>query len=168
MIAALVGGLYAACYVLTLLLGLPWNLGVPWPVRLLGPPLLAYGLGMAGWMMRFRGPANVLRSTWATFVKLAGRAPVEASAGRTEPLVVAGPYRVVRHPLYSGIDGLTMGIALLVDHPWAYFGALALGLWFALVLVPFEEHELVALFGAPYSEYARSVRRFLPVRRRSQ
>jgi len=53
----------------------------------------------------------------------------------------------VRHPLHPGVDGLTMGIAFLADHPWAFPGALALGLWFAVVLAPFEERELRALFG---------------------
>ncbi len=61
---------------------------------------------------------------------------------------------------------MTFGIALLVDHPWAYLGSVALGLWFALVLAPFEERELRALFGASYVEYARRVRRFLPIPRR--
>ena len=89
-----------------------------------------------------------------------------ASAGRTEPLVVAGPYRLVRHPLYAGVDGLTVGIALLADHPWAYLGALALALWFSLVLAPFEERELRALFGPAYDAYMRKTRRFLPVPRR--
>ncbi len=167
-IAGLILALYAACLALTLLLAIPWDLGLPWPVRLLGLPFLAYGLVMIGWTVRFRGPWNVVESTWATFLKLARRVPIEVAAGRTEPLVVAGPYRHVRHPLYSGVDGLTVGIALLVDHPWAYLGALALGLWFAIVLAPFEERELVALFGAPYTEYMRSVRRFLPVGRRAQ
>ncbi len=167
-IAGLVSGLYAVCLLLSWLLGIPWDLGLPLPLRLLGLPLLAYGLGMAAWMFRFRGPRAVLESTWATLLKLMRRVPIEVAAGRTEPLVVAGPYRYVRHPLYSGIDGLTLGIAVLVDHPWAYLGALALGLWFALVLAPFEEHELVAIFGAPYSAYVRTVRRFLPIRRRPQ
>ncbi len=167
-IAGLIATLYAASFGIALVLGIPGDLGLPWPLRLLGLPLLAYGLAMIGWTVRFRGPWNVVESTWATFLKLARRVPLEVPAGRTEPLVVAGPYRRVRHPLYSGVDGLTLGIALLVDHPWAYLGAVALGLWFAVVLAPFEERELVALFGAPYTAYMRSVRRFLPVGRRAQ
>ncbi len=167
-IAALVSALYGACLALAAALGLPWDARLPWPVRLLGAPLLAYGLGIAGWTAAFRGPRAMLASTWITFLKLVRRIPVGAAADRTEPLVVAGPYRFVRHPLYSGVDGLTFGIALLVDHPWAYLGALVLALWFAGVLAPFEEWELRALFGPPYAAYARSVRRFLPVRRRAQ
>ncbi len=165
-IAGLVSLLYVAAYVVLALLGVPADLSLPWPVRLIGLPLLAYGVAMAAWVVRFRGPGAILESTWATLVKLIGRAPLGAAAGRTEPLVVAGPYRLVRHPLYSGVDGLTWGLAFLAAHPWAFLGALALALWFLLVLAPFEEKELCALFGPAYSEYMRRMRRFLPLPRR--
>lgn len=164
-IAALITALYLAGMGLGLLLGLPWDLGLPLPLRALGLVPIGYGLGMLAWVLRFRGVYPVVESTWATFRKLMGRLPLETLGGRTEPLVVAGPYRLVRHPLYSGVDGLTLGIAILVDHPWAYLGALALGLWFLLVLAPFEERELRVLFGPAYDEYKRRVRRFLPIRR---
>lgn len=164
-IAALILLLYATCIGISILLGLPWDLTLPWSIRLLGLIPLAYAAGMLVWVSRFRGPAAILDSTWVTFLKLFRRLPLETPGGRTEPLVVAGPYRFVRHPLYSGVDGLTLGIALLVDHPWAYLGALALGLWFLLVLAPFEERELQALFGLPYTDYMRTTRRFLPIRR---
>lgn len=167
-IVGLVLGLYAACYALSLLLGWPADLSLPWPLRVLGLVPITYGLALLASVFRFRGPLPILESTWVTFVKLARLQPLEAPAGRTEPLVVAGPYRLVRHPLYSAVDGLTFGIAVLVDHPWAYLGAVALGLWFALILAPFEERELRALFGSAYGEYARSIRRFLPVPRRAQ
>ncbi len=164
-IVGLIATLYVACIGIAALLRLPGDVGLPWALRLLGLAPMAYAALMLGWVLRFRGPRTMLESTWITFLKLLGRLPLEVSGGRTEPLMVAGPYRVVRHPLYSGVDGLTIGIAVLVDHPWAYLGALALGLWFALVLAPFEERELRSLFGAAYADYSRSVRRFLPFRR---
>ena len=165
-IASLVAALYAAGFAVARLLGLPPDLALPLWARFLGLLPLAYGIGMDAWVVRFRGAGPMVESTWATFLELAGRRPLEVAAGRSEPLVVAGPYRFVRHPLYSGILGLTLGIAVLTDHVWAYLGCLALGLWFAFVLAPFEERELHALFGPPYREYVRSTRRFLPVRRR--
>lgn len=164
-IAGLILLLYGVSIGIVALLQLPKDLGFPWPVRLLGVVPLTYAALMLGWVYRFRGPQAILESTWVTFLKLLGRLPLDVPGGRTEPLVVAGPYRLVRHPLYSGVDGLTLGIAVLVDHSWAYLGALALGLWFALVLAPFEERELRALFGPAYSEYSRTVRRFLPIKR---
>lgn len=166
-ITALVLALYMAGMGVGLLLGLPADLGLPVPIRALGVLPIGYGLGMLAWVIRFRGVDPVVESTWATFRKLFRRLPLETMGGRTEPLVVAGPYRFVRHPLYSGVDGLTFGIAVLVDHPWAYLGALALGLWFLLILAPFEERELRVLFGPAYGEYMRRTRRFLPIRRRA-
>lgn len=164
-IAALVLSLYLVCIGVTMAFGLPADLLLPVWVRLLGLPFAAYGIGMMAWVLRFRGPLAILESTWSTFLKLFGCERLEAPAGRTEPLVVAGPYRFVRHPLYSGVDGLTFGIAVLTDQPWAYLGALLLALWFALILASFEERELKALFGPAYTEYMRTTRRFLPVRR---
>ncbi len=165
-IAGWVLGLYVACIGLAVLLSLPWDLSLPWAIRWLGVVPLVYGLGMLGWVFQFRGPVAILESTWITFLKLFRRMPLEIPGGRTEPLVVAGPYAWVRHPLYSGVDGLTFGIAILVDHPWAYLGAAALALWFLFVLAPFEERELQALFGPAYANYMRGTRRFLPTPRR--
>lgn len=165
-IAGLILTLYAASYGVCALVGLGSDWPLPWAVRLIGCIPLGYAAVMLGWVVRFRGPRAMVESTWITFLKLARRIPVSEPGGRTEPLVVAGPYRLVRHPLYSGVDGLTFGIALLVVHPWALLGAIALALWFLLVLAPFEERELVALFGPAYREYMRRTRRFLPVPRR--
>lgn len=165
MIAGLVGGLYALCILATWLARLPWDVGIPWPLRVPGAPLLALGLAMAGWAVRFRGLTEVLDSTYVTLRKLLRRLPVAAQGGRTEPLVVAGPYRYVRHPLYSGVIALVFGIALLTDRTFAWLGAAAVFLWFEFVLAPFEERELVALFGPPYTEYMAVTPRFLPWRR---
>lgn len=164
-IAALVTALYAAAFGVAQVVGLPGELGLPVGARLLGLLPLAYGIGMGAWVVRFRGPGPMLESTWATLLKLAGRRPLEVAAGRSEPLVVAGPYRIVRHPLYSGILGLTLGIAILTDHVWVYLGCVALGLWFTFVLAPFEERELQALFGLSYRDYMQRTRRFLPWKR---
>lgn len=165
-IAALVLGLYLAAFGAAALAGLGADWPIPAPLRLLGLVPCAYGIGLLAWVFRFRGPLSVLESTWVTFLKLARRVPLANPGGRTEPLVVAGPYRLVRHPLYSGVDGLTFGIAVLVAHPWALLGAVGLALWFLLVLAPFEERELLALFGPAYREYMARTRRFLPVGRR--
>lgn len=165
LVAGLVGGLYALSAVIAWLAGLPWDLGLPWPLRLVGAPLVVLGGAVMVWVFRFRGPSDVLASTYATLLKLLRRLPVTAPGGRTETLVVAGPYRYVRHPLYSGVLALVFGIAFLVDHPFAWLGAAALFLWFEFVLTPFEERELVVLFGTPYETYMAVTPRFLPRRR---
>ncbi len=165
-IAGFLSLLYLACAGLVIALRLPWNLSLPWPVRAVGLVLAVAGGALAGSVVRFRGFAATLTSTYATLVKLVRRAPIAASVGRMEPLVVRGPYRWVRHPMYAGVIGMTIGIGLAVDGTAALLGALALFLWFEFVLAPFEEKELRVLFGPAYDDYMLVTPRFVPIPRR--
>jgi protein-S-isoprenylcysteine O-methyltransferase Ste14 len=70
-------------------------------------------------------------------------------------LVTGGPYRWIRHPLYT--TGITLFVALgLIAANWfiLLFALLAL-LAIRLVVVPLEERELLARFGAEYEHYRR-------------
>ena len=161
-ITALVLALYGLAALVAALLRLPGDLSLPWPVRAGGAALIAGGFAMLAWLFRHRHPVEVVTSSHATLRKLFLGGDVAAPRGRTEPLVVVGPYRVVRHPMYSGLTLIVLGIGLATDRTWALLGALFLFLWFALVIAPFEERELRALFGSAYEAYARRTPRFLP------
>jgi protein-S-isoprenylcysteine O-methyltransferase Ste14 len=77
-------------------------------------------------------------------------------------LVVAGPYRWVRNPMYLGFLLVLIGEAILVGSATPLILA---GIGAALV-VPFvmfyEEPHLRGLFGGDYEAYCRQVRRWLP------
>ena len=77
-------------------------------------------------------------------------------------LVVAGPYRYLRHPMISGVATVLAGETLL-------FARSGLAIWLAafvavnaLYLPLVEEPSLVRRFGADYERYMRHVRRWLP------
>lgn len=162
-IVLLVTGMYVAAAVVAAALRLPGSMGLPVPVRLLGlAPILA-GAAMLAWLFRYRRVGDILVSTHATLLKMLKRAPLPERIERTEPLVVAGPYRVVRHPMYSGIGMTVLGVGLVTDRPWALLGGLFLSLWFAFGIGPFEERELAALFGPAYEEYMRVTPRIVPI-----
>ena len=77
-------------------------------------------------------------------------------------LVTAGPYRWVRHPLYT--SGLVMlGALSLVAANWL-MAALTVGaiVLFSRVIMPREEAELVKKFGDRYEDYKRETGRLLP------
>lgn len=76
-------------------------------------------------------------------------------------LVRHGPYRWVRHPLYSAVFLLLTGIALATASLAIWFAALGLHAWFRLRL-PIEERNLVAHFGDAYREYSRTTGRLWP------
>ena len=77
-------------------------------------------------------------------------------------LVVAGPYRWVRNPMYIGASLVLIGTAL-------YYGSIALlgfAAGFLLVVhafvVFYEEPTLERTFGAPYADYRNAVHRWRP------
>jgi protein-S-isoprenylcysteine O-methyltransferase Ste14 len=75
-------------------------------------------------------------------------------------LVVAGPYRHSRNPIYLGLTGVYAGAALLANTLWAI---LLLPLVLIIVrtqVVGREERYLARTFGEDYSEYCRRVRRW--------
>ena len=80
----------------------------------------------------------------------------------TRALVVRGPYRLVRHPMYVVTATVIAGEGLLLSRPVLLAGAaLYLAATGALALRR-EEPVLRARFGAAYDAYAARVPAFLP------
>jgi len=75
-------------------------------------------------------------------------------------LVTSGPYRWVRHPLYTGELVAAAGVAILVGTPWAVLVWLAL-LGLQLFRTRYEEAVLTAAF-PEYQTYAARTGRLLP------
>jgi protein-S-isoprenylcysteine O-methyltransferase Ste14 len=158
--------LFAISFFLSALLDLPLSLGLPLAVRVVGGAVLLTGLVLAGWVLRYRSPADMVVSTYVTFTKLFKRAAIADFSGRTEPLVVNGPQKYVRHPLYLGVIVMTFGWALLGAFTFVLVASIAVLLWFRLVLIPFEERELRALFGDQYTRYMDNVPMLVPFAKR--
>ncbi len=83
--------------------------------------------------------------------------PEPKTSGR---LVTSGPYRFVRHPMYSALLFFAASEVIAYGDAWKVAG------WCALALVLFakamlEERGLREQF-AGYAEYAQRVRRFIP------
>src|SRR4030042_1400658 len=79
----------------------------------------------------------------------------------TTQLVTDGPYRLIRHPLYSSLFFLTWGVFLkqiiLVSVLLAIIASLALFLTAA-----YEERENLGKFGDEYASYMQHTKRFIP------
>jgi protein-S-isoprenylcysteine O-methyltransferase Ste14 len=77
-------------------------------------------------------------------------------------LVVRGPYRVVRNPMYLGA-GLFLAAAALLYQSLLLLGFTALFFLAAhLFVVGYEERALGRLFGEEYRAYCKRVRRWWP------
>jgi protein-S-isoprenylcysteine O-methyltransferase Ste14 len=77
-------------------------------------------------------------------------------------LVVRGPYRYVRNPMYVGAGLALAGAALFYESGllWTYTAGFLLAMH--LVVVLYEEPALQASFGGEYETYRRRVRRWGP------
>jgi len=142
------------------------------------PPLILLGHILLGLALDWLRPAPFLPATaqyalGGALIALAGALAGAAifrfvRAGTNVPtrrpataLVVAGPYRFSRNPIYVGMILLLLGIGVMVDSVWI----VALAVPFALVLrygvIAREERYLAAKFGDAYRLYCTQVRRWI-------
>ncbi len=77
-------------------------------------------------------------------------------------LVITGLYRYSRNPMYVGIINILAGWALYAGSPLLAGFCLIMACAFYLRVVYGEERVLANLFGEAWTEYARSVPRWLP------
>ena len=84
--------------------------------------------------------------------------------GVPQRLVVEGPYRYVRNPLYDTDLCLILGAGLLT-HSWALVLLAVLYLAQLALQLPLEERELRERFGVPYHRYCELVPCFVPRRK---
>ncbi len=79
----------------------------------------------------------------------------------THQLVTHGPYRLVRHPLYS-CGMLLYGSLALIAGSWVLAAGAAVGFALALIRLPKEEAALLERFGEDYRRYRERTPRFIP------
>ncbi len=76
-------------------------------------------------------------------------------------LVRSGPYRFVRHPIYTAMLGMFVGMAIVSGDLHAFVGVavIAFAYWRKIRI---EERNLTELFGATYDDYRRRTRALVP------
>jgi protein-S-isoprenylcysteine O-methyltransferase Ste14 len=118
-------------------------------MRPAGLPLFAIGLGIGLWC--------VFEFAWRG---LGTPAPFDPP----KQLVVSGPYRFVRNPMYVGFFLAVIGEAIAFPHLTRFMLLLLVALFIATTLFIsfYEEPTLRRLFGADFEHYCANVRRWIP------
>jgi len=119
----------------------------PHPVGWPGLALIAAGLALYGWCM------------WL-FATIGRGTPGPWDAPRR--LVVTGPYRWVRNPIYVGVLLVILGEAWLFGSWSLVIYAAGAAVFFHLAVLAYEEPTLRANFPADYEDYFRTVHRWIP------
>jgi protein-S-isoprenylcysteine O-methyltransferase Ste14 len=135
---------------------------IAWPVVLFGAeaaiqggaprlnlwftPLLAWGYLQYVWVGTYR-------------TRLGGGGP--GLSNPPERIVDSGPYRWMRNPMYLGHIVFFIGLALVLES-WIAAAVLAFHVvWFDRRARGDEKH-LAEMFGDPYRDYCRRVKRWIP------
>ena len=105
--------------------------------------------------------AGVALPVWAGVLFRRAGATFIPQAREHKRLVVDGPYRFTRNPMYLGLALVTLGVALW-NGAWPMLLApIAVVVTFNFVHIPYEEAAMRREFGADFDNYARRVRRWI-------
>jgi protein-S-isoprenylcysteine O-methyltransferase Ste14 len=77
-------------------------------------------------------------------------------------IVESGPYRVLRHPSYTGALVALLGVGICLDNWLSVLALVVVPLLGILVRIRVEEARLTAALGNEYRDYAARTRRLLP------
>jgi protein-S-isoprenylcysteine O-methyltransferase Ste14 len=158
---------YGVSSLVTRVLDLSLSLHLPIEARAAGGVPIGAGAAIVLWLLKYRKPQSMIVSTYFTFAKMLNRGRINELQGRSEPLVIEGPQKIVRHPLYLGAVMVFLGWGLPTNSTSNLMASLAALLWYALVQIPFEEKELRALFGDQYVKYMPNTPMLVPFSKRS-
>jgi protein-S-isoprenylcysteine O-methyltransferase Ste14 len=123
-----------------------WYQGVPATWNFAGLIAVVMGLAMYVWCLAFHF------KSYREAVRI-GFAPPH--------LVVTGPYRYSRNPMYVAGLFVWIGWTVFYGSPAVFIGLVLLWSMFTFRVIPYEERQLEALFGDEYKEYKTSVRRWI-------
>jgi protein-S-isoprenylcysteine O-methyltransferase Ste14 len=137
-----------------------WTVLVPYWV--VGRPagLNLGGAGLAGGALLVAGVVLYLACAFWGFALRGQGTP--APIDPPKRLVVEGPYRIVRNPMYWGVASVMVGEALLVRSVALMEIAAAFFASTMLFVLLYEEPVLRRTFGAEYEQYCRQVPRWIP------
>jgi protein-S-isoprenylcysteine O-methyltransferase Ste14 len=133
-----------------------------WPIGRAAVPAAGIGAGaglftlgiVIGWL------GLLLR--WWSFASLGKYFTVTVRTSEDQPVVDRGPYRVLRHPSYTGLLLTFAGGGLIVDNWVSAAGAVAVLLVALIHRLRIEEHALGDALGDRYRRFAATRARLVP------
>jgi len=120
--------------------------------------VFARGLRLAAAVLILACGVSLVASARILF-KRTGQNPIPWKP--TPELILQGPYRFTRNPMYVGVTLFVIGLGLALNNLWiSLFAAPALLLVHFIAVLP-EERYLAAKFGESYRSFLAQVRRYL-------
>lgn len=127
-----------------------------WPAM---SPRMSYRIDILGWALVFTGLAL---GYWGVLTFLRRRTPIYPNRD-AKLLVIDGPYRFSRNPMYTGIILACIGGCAAIESLWPLVTVAIAVVTLYLWVVRREERHLTEEFGEQYREYQRQVGRWFTI-----
>jgi len=128
---------------------------LPW-IEMLSIPLPTW----LRWAGSIGGLASLTLWAWAQ-MSLGKEWSPQLQLRQKHRLVTAGPYKRIRHPIYTAMLGWAISLAVLTAN-WFFVFLAVFMIAFLMRRAPIEEKMMIEEFGEEYREYMRSTGRFFP------
>ena len=114
----------------------------------------------SAWIGAFLCASGLVFAIWARAI-LGGNWSGVITLKEGHELIERGPYRIARHPIYTGILAMFAGTAVAIGYFGGFIGLLLLFVSFWVKLKR-EEDLMLKHFPAKYAAYQRRVKRIIP------
>jgi protein-S-isoprenylcysteine O-methyltransferase Ste14 len=128
-----------------------------WQGRFWEMPLPEWRLALS---IVFFALAGIL--SWGATRALGKQWRVDAGLNAQHELVMSGPYRFVRHPIYTSMLCLICATGLILTPPLLFAAALVFAIVGTEIRVRIEDNLLASRFGNQFNDYRRSVAAYVP------
>lgn len=118
----------------------------------LSPPSTYFGFLIIGF--------GFVMALWSCSLFLKNSTTLQPSEESTS-LVTSGPFCLSRNPIYLGMASILLGVAVVLGTLVALVFLVIFVTLIELFIIPGEERMLEKLFGEPYREYKKSVRKWI-------
>lgn len=118
---------------------------IDWPYRWIGAIIGGFGAWVTIW-------SDQLFKRYKTEIE-----PYKESS----TMIVEGPYRFSRNPMYLGMTMILSGVAALLGSLTSFLPVMAFGICMHIIFVPVEEKMMLGVFEEEYRKYSQKVRRWI-------
>ena len=87
---------------------------------------------------------------------------IDAGLSADHELITSGPYRFVRHPIYTSLLCILLGTGFLITPWWLLLPSLLLFIIGTKIRVRIEDNLLASQFGDRFAEYRKRVPAYIP------
>jgi protein-S-isoprenylcysteine O-methyltransferase Ste14 len=101
--------------------------------------------------------------SWTATRALGRHLRFDAALTSGHELVRAGPYRILRHPIYTSMFCLLLGTGFMITPPLLFLVAIVLFIAGTEIRVRIEDALLASRFAGKFREYQRSVSAYIPL-----